>query len=108
MSEGGVFIDQIDGIYKKDLQFDYERLIFVDYMNSLYLEKFVFLFVSFLNNESVIFEISDSKLLENQMKDVFVGQGELSNELNVEIFLVEVKSNEVFGGWKIFEKKFKK
>ncbi|CAN6858061.1 unnamed protein product [Brassica oleracea] len=108
MSEGGVPTDQIDGTHKKDLQSDYERSIPADYMNSLYSEKPVLLPASFPNNESATPETSDSKSLENQTKDVFAGQGETSNELNVEIPPTEVKSNEVSGGRKTSEKKSKK
>ncbi|CAF2041211.1 unnamed protein product [Brassica napus] len=108
MSEGGVPTDQIDGTHKKDLQSDYERSIPADYMNSLYSEKPVLLPASFPNNESATPETSDSKSLENQTKDVFVGQGETSNEINVEIPPAEVKSNEVSGGRKTSEKKSKK
>lgn len=108
MSEGGVPTDQIDGTHKKDLQSDYERSIPADYMNSLYSEKPVLLPASFPNNESTTPETSDSKSLENQTKDVFAGQGETSNELNVEIPPTEVKSNEVSGGRKTSEKKSKK
>ncbi|KAJ0252545.1 Protein ESSENTIAL FOR POTEXVIRUS ACCUMULATION 1 [Hirschfeldia incana] len=115
MSEGTVRADQIDDTHKKDSESDYERTIPADYMNSLYSGKPGYHAtpgvegpVSFPNNESATPETSVSKALEKQTKDVYAGQGEISNELNVEIPPTEVKSNEVSGGRKTSEKKSKK
>ncbi|KAG2302377.1 hypothetical protein Bca52824_031028 [Brassica carinata] len=109
MSEGTVLAD------KKDSESDYERTIPADYMNSLYSGKPGYHAtlgvegpLSFSNNESVTPETSDSKSLEKQTKDVAAGQGETSNELNVETPPTEVKSIEVSGGRKTSEKKSKK
>ncbi|XP_018455088.1 protein ESSENTIAL FOR POTEXVIRUS ACCUMULATION 1 isoform X1 [Raphanus sativus] len=115
MSERTVLPDQIHDTHKKDSESDYERTIPADYMNSLYSGKPGYRAtlgvegpVSFPTNESATLETSDIKSLEKQTEDVYAGQKETSNELNVEIPPTEVKSTEVSGGRKTFEKKSKK
>ncbi|CAE6223897.1 unnamed protein product [Arabidopsis arenosa] len=124
MNEGMVLADQTDHTHKKDSKSEYERTISADYMNSLYSEKPVLSPgyhathnveepVSCPNNESststtIAPEISESKLLEEQAKDMYAGQGDISNELSGEIPAIEVKNNEVSVGRKTSEKKSRK
>ncbi|XP_020879691.1 uncharacterized protein LOC9299790 isoform X2 [Arabidopsis lyrata subsp. lyrata] len=124
MNEGMVLADQTDHTHKKDSKSEYERTISADYMNSLYSEKPVLSPgyhathneeepVSCPNNESststtIAPEIFESKLLEEQAKDMYAGQGDISNELSGEIPATEVKNNEVSVGRKTSEKKSRK
>ncbi|KAG7533011.1 GYF domain [Arabidopsis thaliana x Arabidopsis arenosa] len=124
MNEGMVLADQTDHTHQKDSKSEYERTISADYMNSLYSEKPVLSPgyhathnveepASCPNNESststtIAPEIFESKLLEEQAKDMYAGQGDISNELSGEIPATEVKNNEVSVGRKTSEKKSRK
>ncbi|EOA12455.1 hypothetical protein CARUB_v10025736mg [Capsella rubella] len=124
MNEGMVPADRMDDTHKNDSKSEYERTVSADYMNSMSSEKPVVSPayhathnveepVSCPNNERSTATITapetrESKLLEEQAKDVYAGQGETSSELSVEIPATEVKNNEVSGGRKTSEKKSRK
>ncbi|KAL1217915.1 Protein ESSENTIAL FOR POTEXVIRUS ACCUMULATION 1 [Cardamine amara subsp. amara] len=124
MREGTVLGDQIDDTHKRDAQSEYERTISADYMNSLYSEKPILSpgyhathnveeeYVIRPNNESPTHvtapETCENKLLEEQAKDVYAGQEEVSIELSVETPATEAKNNELPGGRKTSEKKSRK
>ncbi|KAG7604704.1 putative GYF domain-containing protein [Arabidopsis thaliana] len=119
-----VLPDQIDDTHKKESKSEYERTVSADYVNSLYSEKPVLSPgyhathnveepVSYPNNESSTAtmtapEIVESKLLEEQSKDMYAGKGEVSIELSGETPATEVKNNDVSVARKTSEKKSRK